>query len=510
MALAMSRPWKHPKTGIYWFRKRVPDELRVLLGKTEEKQSLGTRDPSEAKLKQAEVLVAVEKRWANLRIGPRSLSEREASEFARSAHDTWLARSRDNPSEQPWPVALGDKLFPAEPSIWADRPPIDLAALDADAGKIQELEAWCLREADIGLAERGLKVDDASRVKYAKAIASAVQRASVMLAELAKGYPCHGPSAGLSNGAAPMQAVAAKKVVRLDDILKGWAAEKRPGQRTLYNWTRIIRKLEKTLKHDDAARITPDELLLWKKSLIAAGFQPKTIRDSNLAPVRAILQWAVDNRLLSSNPAERLTMDVTTKAAESRRGYTDDEAKIVLKAAQAEKDMVLRWVPWLCAYSGARVAEICQLRAEDIVQIDGIWCLKIDPEAGSIKTAGSERAVPLHPALIDTGFLTFAGTIKKGPLFPKLPADRFGSRGGNGTRIIGKWVRLLGIEDKRLASSHSWRHRLKTLGRRHGLAPDIVDAMTGHRGRTVADSYGEFPMEALHREISKIPTLKLS
>lgn len=40
MALAMSGPWKHPKTGIYWFRKRVPKELRALLGKTEEKQSL--------------------------------------------------------------------------------------------------------------------------------------------------------------------------------------------------------------------------------------------------------------------------------------------------------------------------------------------------------------------------------------------------------------------------------------------------------------------------------------
>jgi hypothetical protein len=40
-------------TGIYWFRKRVPKELRALLGKTEVKQSLGTRDPSEAKLEQA-------------------------------------------------------------------------------------------------------------------------------------------------------------------------------------------------------------------------------------------------------------------------------------------------------------------------------------------------------------------------------------------------------------------------------------------------------------------------
>jgi hypothetical protein len=101
MALAMARPWKHPKTGIYWFRKRVPDELRARLGKTEEKQSLGTRDPVEAKIKQLEVLAAVEVRWANLKVGPRTLSEREAHEFARSAHDRWLARYRDNPSQQP-------------------------------------------------------------------------------------------------------------------------------------------------------------------------------------------------------------------------------------------------------------------------------------------------------------------------------------------------------------------------------------------------------------------------
>jgi hypothetical protein len=36
MALAMSRPWKHPKTGIYWFRNRVPDEFRGVIGKLEE------------------------------------------------------------------------------------------------------------------------------------------------------------------------------------------------------------------------------------------------------------------------------------------------------------------------------------------------------------------------------------------------------------------------------------------------------------------------------------------
>ena len=40
MPLAMARPWKHPKTGIYWLRKRVPEDLLRLVGKREEKRSL--------------------------------------------------------------------------------------------------------------------------------------------------------------------------------------------------------------------------------------------------------------------------------------------------------------------------------------------------------------------------------------------------------------------------------------------------------------------------------------
>ncbi|MGO9238438.1 MAG: DUF6538 domain-containing protein [Methylocella sp.] len=62
MALAMARPWKHPKTGIYWLRKRVPDDLRPILGKREEKRSLGTRDSAEAKRLHAQALAELEQR----------------------------------------------------------------------------------------------------------------------------------------------------------------------------------------------------------------------------------------------------------------------------------------------------------------------------------------------------------------------------------------------------------------------------------------------------------------
>jgi hypothetical protein len=71
--------------------------------------------------------------------------------------------------------------------------------------------------------------------------------------------------------------------------------------------------------------------------------------------------------------------------------------------------------------------------------------MKFDPEAGALKNVNSERAVPLHPAIVTSGFLEFVASQHPGPLFPGLAADRFGNRGGNGTKIIGRWVRGLGL-----------------------------------------------------------------
>ena len=78
MPLAMARPWKHPKTGIYWLRKRVPDDLLRLVGKREEKRSLGTRDPVAAKRLHAAALADIELRWSNLRSPPMVLSEKRS------------------------------------------------------------------------------------------------------------------------------------------------------------------------------------------------------------------------------------------------------------------------------------------------------------------------------------------------------------------------------------------------------------------------------------------------
>ena len=78
----------------------MPEELRALVGKREEKRTLGTKDPTEAKRLHAAALAELEAQWASLRAGPRTLSEREAHELAAPAYERWLATHRENPSEQ--------------------------------------------------------------------------------------------------------------------------------------------------------------------------------------------------------------------------------------------------------------------------------------------------------------------------------------------------------------------------------------------------------------------------
>ncbi|WP_425907509.1 DUF6538 domain-containing protein [Nitrobacter sp. TKz-YC02] len=512
MPLAMSRPWKHPKSGVYWLRRAVPADLRRLVGKREEKQTLGTKDPAEAKRLHAKALAELEARWGNLRAGSRQLTEREAHELAAPIYDLWLAKHREDPSGNPWRTDVFERMWRVptgrealENCFEADSQAARQRREDDERAVLQQ--SLCLMYAGDVLEQQGIVLDPTHEIKLEKAVAVAIQRASLLLARLKRGeFEATVPGVW-GFGIRPIEP---KKPVSFKILLDRWAAERKPAEKTRYEWTRVFNEFCRHVQHDDANLVTRDDIVSWKNSLVDAGGSTKTIRDAKLAPIRAIFQVAVDNQLLPINPAANLPIKLKAKPGQGRRGYTNAEARIVLAAAGKASDPVRRWVPILGAYSGARVAEICQLRVQDISEIDGIHCMSFTAEAGPLKTESSERTIPIHTAVIDAGFLEFVASIKSGPLFIQLKPDKFGSRGGTGTKVLGRWIRSLGLKDPRLAPNHSWRHRMRTLARDYMLQPDLIDAITGHRKRTVADGYGEFPMPALKRELDKIPALSLS
>jgi hypothetical protein len=321
MPLAMSRPWKHPRSGVYYLRKGVPEDLRELVGKVEEKRSLGTRDPAEAKRRHAEALADVEVRWANLRAGPRALTEREAHQLAVTVHDRWLQQHQENPSKQTaWNVDLADRLFAAPRRLksYDISDPDFEGSMDEDSRQISGMEKWCFEIADECLVAHGLRVDEPGRRVLAGAVAAALQRASLTLASLAKGGI---PSANFFSTAAAQLPVVSRQPVVFKQLVEGWAAERRPVAKTQYEWSRVVRQLEAYLGHSDAHRLTGENLVDWKRSMVETGLRPKTIQDAKLAPLRAILQWGVQNKLIPSNPADGISLDVRSKQGEKKRSF---------------------------------------------------------------------------------------------------------------------------------------------------------------------------------------------
>ncbi len=64
----------------------------MLVGEREELRTRGTKDPALAKVKHAAALAEIEAKWANLRSGQKSLTEREAHHMAAPFYDRWLQR----------------------------------------------------------------------------------------------------------------------------------------------------------------------------------------------------------------------------------------------------------------------------------------------------------------------------------------------------------------------------------------------------------------------------------
>jgi integrase len=143
---------------------------------------------------------------------------------------------------------------------------------------------------------------------------------------------------------------------------------------------------------------------------------------------------------------------------------------------------------------------------------DGVHFIRIDTvnreKGGSVKNQASIRSVPLHPALIAEGFLKYVDTLpKSGPLFPRVPKDKYGKRGGNGQKTLRRWVReKVGITDPNKAPSHSWRHRFADECRKAGVPRDVRFALDGHAGKDVGDRYGSegYPLSVLAAAVKKI------
>jgi integrase len=329
--------------------------------------------------------------------------------------------------------------------------------------------------------------------------------------------------------AAPSKRVAAPAApyVPLLSTFDAYAASVGMTPRIRKEGRNYIAKLITFLGHDDAARITSREVGAWRDQLLVEPAQrggqrsPVTVNDKYLATLKAMLGWAAKKgrELLPENVAAGIRAEVPKRSKLRERHFSDSEAKAILAASLVPAPpkmapgnrLARRWVPWLCAYTGARVGEIAQLRVQDVQQVDGIWTLRITPDAGPVKNK-EYRVVPLHEHLIAQGFLAIVEAAENGAIFYDATMRRSDEDHNRHIDKVGeklaKWVRDdVGIKDRGVKPSHAWRNLFKTIAVDLGVLPRVSDAITGHalpRGevgrtyegpflKTCAEAIGRFP-----------------
>jgi hypothetical protein len=205
------------------------------------------------------------------------------------------------------------------------------------------------------------------------------------------------------------------------DLFTKWIEERKPAASTIESWRYVFGELGEHFEDRSAASIMPEEASAWIKGLIRPERSAATVKKTWLNAANTIFRWGVEQKHLTRNPFAGVKITVPKKKRlRETRAFHPHEARTILRAASAITDTrtaheaCKRWVPWLCAYTGARPGEMTQLRGVDVIKRDGVHAFRITPEAGTVKSSAT-RVVPLHPHLMAQGFLKFVAQRDKGP-----------------------------------------------------------------------------------------------
>lgn len=150
------------------------------------------------------------------------------------------------------------------------------------------------------------------------------------------------------------------------------------------------------------------------------------------------------------------------------------------------------------------MGEICQLETGDVVEVDGVTCIRISESSADdgeirkqLKTEGSRRGVPLHSHLLslgDGGFMAYVAQQRaKGSrrLFPQVRQQYDQSAGAPVSQWFGRWKKRKGITSPRKVL-HSMRHTVSTRLKDLDVQEATIAEIVGHENQNITTGrYGK-------------------
>ncbi|MBX7459834.1 site-specific integrase, partial [Qipengyuania huizhouensis] len=253
----------------------------------------------------------------------------------------------------------------------------------------------------------------------------------------------------------------------------------------------------------------------------------------NLANFSSFLNWAVNEELLVRNPMKGLRLPDLVSKRDKRnpfsrkqlerifnsplyRGCKNGERGYAISGGEQPRNARF-WIPLIALHTGMRLNEICQLDVVDLRLIDGIECFivtgtsEFDKREKSLKTAASERLIPVHAALYRCGFSEFLHerrNTRHAKLFPELGVGPNGKRSVGFSKWFTQFTRNCGAYEQRTcfhSFRHNFRDELRAARIEHDVAMWLGGWATSGNSQIAADNYGAgHRVKALSEAIAKL------
>ncbi len=248
--------------------------------------------------------------------------------------------------------------------------------------------------------------------------------------------------------------------------------------------------------------------------------------NKKLTKLSAFGNWGVKQGLISANPFRDMKLEVK-KSRTQRQPFTLAELKKILKpelyldntinyshpiykSGGVKNGLPYYWVFILGIFSGLRTNEMAQMRLEDIKKESNIWFLHVEEsEQTRVKTLNAIRKVPVHPQLIDLGFIDYVSDLrqrKKDRVFWELTKTRDGYAKHLSRHFNEKYLRAVGVWERTVKVLYCTRHTFINALYQNKVDENVIKALVGHEKEFTMKHYGGEPFspDRLLQEISKV------
>lgn len=505
------------RNGVYYFRRKVPLDLQhIYSGKAEIIFSLKTKNRAEAETLARKHGVEYDEKFRQAR--------------------TIAAQATNGPSPIPSPTSSSS----VRPSV------VDGLAIDdfdiLVARHVRRLRQFRERSAENGTYEnfkarlRSIinenkefielgehPLDDVDRPLWH--VEAELKAAKIVLKGKAFNSPVHELGSLASDITKDTQSLS------LTELLNNWALERKPDPRSITYYGRAVAKLIEYCNVQHVRQVTKSHIVTLKNRLLEEG--TTTVTTNNyLTNLTTLFSFATGNNVIEVNPAKDIRVQVSRDDKKERLPFTVEQlnqlfsSEVYSKGARPSggKGEAAYWLPLLGLFTGARLNELCQLLKVDIRQESYYdqaqqehvcWVMEITDagEGQKLKNSASWRRIPIHPTLIEMGFIDFV-RLSPGPrVFHELTASKaYDSISASWSKWFSRYLTNIGLKSDALVF-HSFRHTFKYFSRHNSLPDSLQYAILGHTSGKTGDHYGgpTFPLAPLVQAMNNyiLPRLQL-